>query len=290
MRPGPCAASRRSRTSRACASASGEPRVPMRMVDACKGRSSDARRCWTPLRPFMPPSGRWCKRRPMDATQDKRETLVLGIETSCDETAAAVVARAADGSGRILSNVVRAQWEQHRRYGGVVPEIAARAHVECLDEIVAEAMREAGLGLRRARRRGGDGRAGADRRPAGRRCHRQGHRARAQAAPRRRQSSGGACAHRRPDRRLAAALSAAAGLRRPHPAPDRARRRPLPAARHHHRRCAGRGLRQDGQAAGPRLSRRAGGGAGGRAQAGRTASPCRGRCSAAPSRISPSPA
>ena len=80
---------------------------------------------------------------PMDTTPDKREMLVLGIETSCDETAAAVVARAADGGGRILSNVVRAQWEEHRRYGGVVPEIAARAHVECLDEIVAGALREA---------------------------------------------------------------------------------------------------------------------------------------------------
>ena len=78
---------------------------------------------------------------PADKTGD---TLVLGIETSCDETAAAVVARAGDGSGRVLANVVRAQWEQHRRYGGVVPEIAARAHVECLDAIVAEAMREAG--------------------------------------------------------------------------------------------------------------------------------------------------
>jgi N6-L-threonylcarbamoyladenine synthase len=73
--------------------------------------------------------------------------LVLGIETSCDETAAAVVARSADGSGRILSNVIRAQWEKHRPYGGVVPEIAARAHVECLDEIIAQAMREAGLGF-----------------------------------------------------------------------------------------------------------------------------------------------
>jgi N6-L-threonylcarbamoyladenine synthase len=85
----------------------------------------------------------------MDATQDKRETLVLGIETSCDETAAAVVARSADGRGRILSNVVRAQWEEHRRYGGIVPEIAARAHVECLDEIIAQALREAGVGLGR---------------------------------------------------------------------------------------------------------------------------------------------
>ena len=83
---------------------------------------------------------------PMDQRSNsaQRPALVLGIETSCDETAAAVVARAPDGSGRILSNVVRAQWERHRRYGGVVPEIAARAHVECLDEIVAQAMREAG--------------------------------------------------------------------------------------------------------------------------------------------------
>jgi N6-L-threonylcarbamoyladenine synthase len=70
---------------------------------------------------------------------------VLGIETSCDETAAAVVARAPNGTGQILANVVRAQWEEHRSYGGVVPEIAARAHVECLDEIIAEAMRAAGL-------------------------------------------------------------------------------------------------------------------------------------------------
>jgi N6-L-threonylcarbamoyladenine synthase len=75
------------------------------------------------------------------------DSLVLGIETSCDETAAAVVVRAADGTGRILSNIIRSQWEEHRRYGGVVPEIAARAHVECLDEIVALALREAGTSL-----------------------------------------------------------------------------------------------------------------------------------------------
>ena len=72
-------------------------------------------------------------------------TRILGIETSCDETAAAVVARAADGRGAILANVVRAQWEQHRPYGGVVPELAARAHVECLDDIIREAMSQAGL-------------------------------------------------------------------------------------------------------------------------------------------------
>jgi N6-L-threonylcarbamoyladenine synthase len=83
----------------------------------------------------------------MAMTPDTREALVLGIETSCDETAAAVVARSHTGRGRILANVVRAQWEQHRRFGGVVPEIAARAHVECLDEIVSAAMREAGVGF-----------------------------------------------------------------------------------------------------------------------------------------------
>ena len=71
--------------------------------------------------------------------------LVLGIETTCDETAAAVVERQADGSGRILSNVVRSQTEEHARFGGVVPEIAARAHVDLLDGIVDRAMKEAGV-------------------------------------------------------------------------------------------------------------------------------------------------
>jgi N6-L-threonylcarbamoyladenine synthase len=72
-------------------------------------------------------------------------SIVLGIETSCDETAAAVVARLPDGSGRIVSNIVRTQWEKHRPYGGVVPEIAARAHVECLDILIGEAMRDADI-------------------------------------------------------------------------------------------------------------------------------------------------
>jgi len=81
----------------------------------------------------------------MPATATAREILVLGIETSCDETAAAVVARTHQGRGRVLSNVVRAQWEEHRAYGGVVPEIAARAHGECLDFIIAQAMDVAGV-------------------------------------------------------------------------------------------------------------------------------------------------
>lgn len=74
-------------------------------------------------------------------------TLVLGIETTCDETAAAVVERQADGSGRILSNIVRSQIDEHAPFGGVVPEIAARAHVDLLDTLVASAMTEAGIGF-----------------------------------------------------------------------------------------------------------------------------------------------
>ena len=72
-------------------------------------------------------------------------TLILGIETSCDETAAAVVARNADGKGEILSNVVLSQLKDHAPYGGVVPEIAARAHVNHLDRLIAQAMSESGL-------------------------------------------------------------------------------------------------------------------------------------------------
>jgi N6-L-threonylcarbamoyladenine synthase len=70
---------------------------------------------------------------------------ILGIETSCDETAAAVVRRGADGTVQVLSSVVSTQIARHAPYGGVVPEIAARAHVEVIDEVIADAMREAGV-------------------------------------------------------------------------------------------------------------------------------------------------
>ena len=69
--------------------------------------------------------------------------IVLGIETTCDETAAALVERFEDGRGRILSNVVLSQVSEHAAFGGVVPEIAARAHVETLDLIIGKAMRQA---------------------------------------------------------------------------------------------------------------------------------------------------
>jgi N6-L-threonylcarbamoyladenine synthase len=73
--------------------------------------------------------------------------LVLGLETTCDETAAAVVSLGADGRGVILSNEVFSQIAQHSPYGGVVPEIAARAHVEVIDRLTARALKAAGVGF-----------------------------------------------------------------------------------------------------------------------------------------------
>ena len=72
--------------------------------------------------------------------------IVLGIETTCDETAAAVVERFEDGRGKILSNVILSQVREHAAFGGVVPEIAARAHVEMLDGIIGRAMTQANCG------------------------------------------------------------------------------------------------------------------------------------------------
>ena len=67
--------------------------------------------------------------------------LVLGIETSCDETAAAVV----DGDGRIVSESIYSQLDEHAPYGGVVPEIAARSHVDHLDGLIGRCMDQASL-------------------------------------------------------------------------------------------------------------------------------------------------
>jgi tRNA N6-adenosine threonylcarbamoyltransferase len=74
--------------------------------------------------------------------------LVLGIETTCDESAAAVVNRRDDGTAEIVSNVVLSQ-SAHAEYGGVVPEIAARAHVEVIDMVIAKAMVEAEMSFDR---------------------------------------------------------------------------------------------------------------------------------------------
>ncbi len=80
---------------------------------------------------------------PSQAAPFDESHLVLGIETSCDETAAAIV----DGSGKIHANQVLSQIEEHRPYGGVVPEVAARAHLDHLDDMITGALDEAGIGF-----------------------------------------------------------------------------------------------------------------------------------------------
>ena len=77
----------------------------------------------------------------------KEKLTFLGIETSCDETAASVVREKIDGTGEILSNVVSSQIEEHKDFGGVVPEIAARAHVEKIEFIIKKALKESNLDL-----------------------------------------------------------------------------------------------------------------------------------------------
>lgn len=74
---------------------------------------------------------------------EKKETLILAIESSCDETAAAVIR---DGR-EVLSNVISSQIELHKLYGGVVPEIASRKHIEKINQVIEEALEEAGVTL-----------------------------------------------------------------------------------------------------------------------------------------------
>jgi N6-L-threonylcarbamoyladenine synthase len=74
---------------------------------------------------------------------DAGRRIVLGIETSCDETAVGIV----DSGRRILADLVASQIEAHRPFGGIVPEIAARAHLGVLDRLIAAALAEAGLGF-----------------------------------------------------------------------------------------------------------------------------------------------
>src|SRR6059058_482807 len=69
--------------------------------------------------------------------------VILGLETSCDETAAALVSR----DGRLLANIVSSQADLHARYGGVVPEIASRRHLELVTPVIREALAEVGAGL-----------------------------------------------------------------------------------------------------------------------------------------------
>lgn len=72
---------------------------------------------------------------------------VLGIETTCDETAAAIVRLNPDGAGEILADEIASQTAEHVAYGGVVPEIAARAHIEHLNRLIGKALKKSGLGI-----------------------------------------------------------------------------------------------------------------------------------------------
>ena len=71
----------------------------------------------------------------------------LGIETSCDETAAAVIRENDNGTADILSNIVSSQIEEHRKFGGVVPELAARAHLENIEYIIDTALKESKISI-----------------------------------------------------------------------------------------------------------------------------------------------
>ena len=177
-----------------------------------------------------------------------------GLETSCDETAAAVVTR----SGEILSSVVASQDELHTRYGGVVPEIASRRHLELVSPVTTQALENAGAslddlaGLRSPRARGSSGAllvgvsfaktlAWAARDPS--RACRSPARARRVALP---PTDGAQPAVHVPPRE-----------RRPHAAPRREGARVVRGDRLDARRCRGRGVRQGRTAPRARLSRRA---------------------------------
>ena len=77
----------------------------------------------------------------------KQKLTFLGIETSCDETAASIIQEKNDGTANILSNVVSSQVEEHKPFGGVVPEIAARAHVEKIEFIIKKSIKESNLDI-----------------------------------------------------------------------------------------------------------------------------------------------
>ena len=73
--------------------------------------------------------------------------IILGIETSCDETAISLIQDDESGVPKILSNIVSSQFDIHKEFGGVVPELAARSHVEKIDLIAKKAIEESGISL-----------------------------------------------------------------------------------------------------------------------------------------------
>ena len=77
----------------------------------------------------------------------REKITFLGIETSCDETAAAVIRENENGTADILSNVVSSQINEHKEFGGVVPELAARAHLENIDYVINKSLKDSDINL-----------------------------------------------------------------------------------------------------------------------------------------------
>ena len=75
----------------------------------------------------------------------QKKPIILGIETSCDETAVSLISENNDGNPQILSNIISSQVDIHKEFGGVVPELAARAHSEKIDLITQKAINESGV-------------------------------------------------------------------------------------------------------------------------------------------------
>ncbi len=208
-------------------------------------RRDDLRRRPALVTPPPPFSARWTTRHAVERAENGEGvggvTAILGIETSCDETAAAIV----DDGHDIRSSVVSSQVDLHARFGGVVPEIASRAHAELVSGVVAEALVEAGTGfddLDAVAACHGPGLAGAllvgVERGEGARAH-------ARRALRRGEPPRGAPARglaRGPRRRAAA--RGADRLGRPHDGRDRRGGRAVPAARPDRGRRRRRGVRQ----------------------------------------------
>ena len=78
----------------------------------------------------------------------KKKPIILGIETSCDETAASIIQESEEGKVKILSNIVSSQFDVHKEFGGVVPELAARSHAEKIDLITKKALTESGIKIK----------------------------------------------------------------------------------------------------------------------------------------------
>ena len=78
----------------------------------------------------------------------EKKLTFLGIETSCDETAAAVIQENNNGTANILSNIVSSQIKEHEKFGGVVPELAARAHLENIDFIINKSLKDSKISLK----------------------------------------------------------------------------------------------------------------------------------------------